>query len=367
MNAITLLLIPARVEATLAILSLLLVSTIIGYVTAWLYFRYKYRTEAQALESIIEQQKQHATTVTDEIGSLQKRLGEINRELDQTKNENKKLKELLKNVPNEDTNQSNDNLRMISGIGPFIEERLHAMNIHSFKQISRFSQKDIEKMGVAIEYFNGRIERDEWVTQAKELVAEETREAALSRIRDKKTQIYFNRIGIASKLEANNLTSISGIGGWIEQKLNILDIYTFRQIANFNNEDIETVTNAIEFFPGRIERDEWVHQAKDLMKIEGEKDVLLHRISEKKGAISHTNKGETHKQHANNLTLIKGISLWIEERLNVLNIYTFEQISKFTDEDVKMISEILEISQTRIQNDNWVQQAKELQLNKNLI
>ena len=64
---------------------------------------------------------------------------------------------------------------------------------------------------------------------------------------------------------------ISGIGGWINKKLNALGMYTFRQISNFEKEDIVAVTDAIEYFPGRIERDEWIHQAKELVRIAGDK------------------------------------------------------------------------------------------------
>ncbi|MCF8388540.1 MAG: hypothetical protein K9G47_11720, partial [Bacteroidales bacterium] len=171
---------------------------------------------------------------------------------------------------------------------------------------------------------------------------------------------YFNRIGMASRQKADDLTAISGIGGWIEKKLNALEIYTYKQIANFNKEDTEMVTSAIEYFPGRIDRDEWVHQARDLVRIEGKKANLLKNIREKKNVIPTNRLGISLKHQANNLTLIKGISLWIEERLNLLDIYTFEQISKLSPEDVKSISEILEVSPKRIQADNWIGQAKEL-------
>ena len=43
-----------------------------------------------------------------------------------------------------------------------------------------------------------------------------------------------------------------------------------------------------------------------------------------------------------------------------MDIYTFEQISKLTHEDVNTIAEILEISTDRINRDNWVGQAREL-------
>ncbi len=143
-----------------------------------------------------------------------------------------------------------------------------------------FSAKDIEKINIAIEYFAGRIERDEWVVQARELIQDEIKEAALDRIRARNTNIYFERIGIAQRHEADNLKIINGIGGWMEEKLNALGVFTLRQIASFNEEDVELVTESIEFFLGRIEKDEWVSQAKELLKSEGKRKGYTFRLSQ---------------------------------------------------------------------------------------
>lgn len=62
----------------------------------------------------------------------------------------------------------------------------------------------------------------------------------------------------------DDLTKISGVGPFIEKKLNGLGIYTFEQISEFTPDTIEKVTKAIEFFPGRIQRDNWVKQAEEL-------------------------------------------------------------------------------------------------------
>jgi predicted flap endonuclease-1-like 5' DNA nuclease len=259
------------------------------------------------------------------------------------------------------TEAEKDDLKMISGIGPFIEERLHALDIYTFRQISKFTPQDINTINDAIEYFSGRIERDEWIAQARELViSKDKRMEQLKGIRDRKARIYYDRIGIAKKEEADDLTIISGIGGWIKEKLNMLDIYTLRQISNFTEEDVHTVTEAIEYFPGRIERDEWILQAQELVRIAGRKSELLNRIRERKERIYYDRLGVAHKHQANNLTLIKGIGLWIEERLNILDIYTFEQISKLTPTDVEIITEILEIPSGRIDKDDWVGQARKL-------
>lgn len=400
MNAITVLLVLTRVEATLLILSLLLVSAIIGYVTAWLYFRFIHQREVAALEATIRKREDQIDKLKIQYNRLVNDLEEKDKMLEQQQNAINNLKNLnskaenetnritLKNTKNEQkiseqeealleiakrkhlidyssfgraTIEEKDDLQMISGIGPFIEERLHAIDIYSFKQISNFNAKDIEKINIAIEYFAGRIERDEWVAQAKELIQDEIKEAALNRIRTRNTNIYFERIGIAHKHEADNLTIINGIGGWMEEKLNALDIFTFRQIANFNDEDVEIVTEAIEFFPGRIERDEWVSQALELLKSEGRIDIILDNVKEKKSTISYNRIGLAPKLHANNLTLIQGISPWVEEKLNTLEIYTFAQIGKLSNEDVNSLTEILEIAPKRIEQDNWIEQANELQ------
>lgn len=87
----------------------------------------------------------------------------------------------------------------------------------------------------------------------------------LHTIQAKKYQVDFDRIGYASNLNKNNLKLIVGIGPFIEQKLNALGIYTFKQIANLTPQDVLLITKAIDFFTGQIERDKWVAQAKQLV------------------------------------------------------------------------------------------------------
>ncbi len=63
-----------------------------------------------------------------------------------------------------------DNLQMISGIGPKLEKLLHDLGIYYFAQIARWDEKTIEEIDDKLK-FKGRIQRDEWVRQAK-LLAE---------------------------------------------------------------------------------------------------------------------------------------------------------------------------------------------------
>lgn len=89
-------------------------------------------------------------------------------------------------------------------------------------------------------------------------------DAVLQRIASRAHELNFNRIGLATRLEADDLKEINGIGPFFEKKLHSLRIYTFRQLANFTTEDVEKLSDIIEFFPDRIERENWVGQAKVL-------------------------------------------------------------------------------------------------------
>lgn len=73
-------------------------------------------------------------------------------------------------------------------------------------------------------------------------------------------------LGVATASERDDLQAIKGIGPFIEEKLNALGIYTFDQVGKMTPEIEEEVNVAIEFFPGRIKRDEWAKQARDLHK-----------------------------------------------------------------------------------------------------
>ncbi|WP_080240065.1 hypothetical protein [Spirosoma rigui] len=85
--------------------------------------------------------------------------------------------------------------------------------------------------------------------------------AVLDRIASRAGEINFDRIGRATAAEADDLKDIVGVGPFLERKLHSLGIYTFRQISNFTKEDVDKVNSIIEFFPGRIERDNWVEQS----------------------------------------------------------------------------------------------------------
>ena len=90
------------------------------------------------------------------------------------------------------------------------------------------------------------------------------KEEELIRVAEKAKTIDFGTLGVASASEADDLQKIKGIGPFIAEKLNALGIYKFSQLANMTSEIEDEVNVAIEFFPGRVKRDEWAKQARNL-------------------------------------------------------------------------------------------------------
>jgi predicted flap endonuclease-1-like 5' DNA nuclease len=62
-----------------------------------------------------------------------------------------------------------DDLKLIVGIGPVLERMLHQLGITTYRQIGRWSERDIDDFDARLPEFPGRIRRDGWVAQARAL------------------------------------------------------------------------------------------------------------------------------------------------------------------------------------------------------
>jgi len=62
-----------------------------------------------------------------------------------------------------------DDLKLIVGVGPVLERMLHNLGVTTFRQIARWTERDIAEFDAKLPEFPGRIQRDQWVTQARAL------------------------------------------------------------------------------------------------------------------------------------------------------------------------------------------------------
>ncbi len=102
------------------------------------------------------------------------------------------------------------------------------------------------------------------IAASPETVAQKARSSYISYTKSK-PELNFDSFGYANVDNKDDLTRINGIGPYIEQRLNEIGIYNYDQISKLQRSDIRVITELIDFFPDRIERDNWVEQARSLM------------------------------------------------------------------------------------------------------
>ncbi|MAH99177.1 MAG: hypothetical protein CMA12_07565, partial [Euryarchaeota archaeon] len=281
-----------------------------------------------------EKENQEAREMAEErFAEMEREIEERKQKLDELDKEAKKKERALLRVAEKSkeidfgilgfaTSKDRQDLQKISGIGPFIEEKLNALGIFTFAQISKMNSELEDKVNDAIEFFPGRIKRDEWSKQARKIMDEggdgiekggrpsnaeisaepsaseiiETAEEQVSKQeRDREVarrmemaeellknkplvereaendadeiELDFGIIGFVSPdEEGDDLQAIDGIGRFVEEKLNRIGIYKISQISKMTPEISDQVNDSIGLSPGRIERDEWVLQARRMMR-----------------------------------------------------------------------------------------------------
>ena len=64
-----------------------------------------------------------------------------------------------------------DDLKMLKGVGPKLEETCHELGIYHYDQIANWSAEEVAWVDDNLQGFKGRVTRDNWVEQARKLAA----------------------------------------------------------------------------------------------------------------------------------------------------------------------------------------------------
>ncbi len=182
-----------------------------------------------------------------------------------------------------------DKLQRIIGIDAQTEKLLVDGGVARFLQIAAWTGTDVEQVEKALGK-PGRVGLENWIEQARVLsrglAPEAPRPARLAdAIRDNKSPAADGpgssprRADLAglrsvrsealrgdaggSGAPADDLKRIRGIGVLIEKKLNSLGVVSYEQVANWTGADIDRISQILDF-KGRIERENWVEQARIL-------------------------------------------------------------------------------------------------------
>ena len=189
-----------------------------------------------------------------------------------------------------------DDLKLIKGIGPRNEKACNALGIYQFAQIADWTPDEAVWIGHHIA-FPGRIEREHWIAQARllasggetehakavksgSLVVDDSADEPLDHataellarglpaqaatVEGEDKHAGRRPYGLASAVGApDNLKKIRGIGPQNERRLQALGIWHFSQIAAWSEDNVKWVGSYLAF-AGRIDREKWVAQAREL-------------------------------------------------------------------------------------------------------
>ncbi len=203
-----------------------------------------------------------------------------------------------------------DLLQRIRGIDATTERLLHSAGVTSYRAIAQWKSADVARIDGLLGT-PGRVARENWIEQAQVLANSGTthfarrwdsgtvsvagtaaaatgqhagpRPARLAEAMREKQESAAERparsdvsglrsvrsealkpAGIGGPAGAiDDLKRIRGIGVLIEKKLNSLGIVSYEQVANWTAADIAHVSEILDF-RGRIERENWVEQARIL-------------------------------------------------------------------------------------------------------
>lgn len=121
------------------------------------------------LEQLFEERvaralKRLGVPTRDDLQGIARRLEEINSRIKALANDRQAAAMTARTT-------EKDDLQMISGIGPVLEGKLNADGICTYRQIAVLTDADIDRLESEVINFSGRIRRDDWIGQAKELHA----------------------------------------------------------------------------------------------------------------------------------------------------------------------------------------------------
>jgi predicted flap endonuclease-1-like 5' DNA nuclease len=128
-------------------------------------------------------------------------------------------------------------------------------------ELDRAQQVAAEVPGLRAELEESNVDRQALSARVEQLSAAvaatpgraPTKEDAIARMVD-----IAERTAGGGAAPDDDLKRIRGIGPKLEKTLKELGITSYRQIANFDADDVEIVTAALSAFKGRIERDNWM-------------------------------------------------------------------------------------------------------------
>jgi predicted flap endonuclease-1-like 5' DNA nuclease len=154
----------------LQILFWLILALVAGIFIGWLIWRRgpeRDDSEAESLRQAIKTRDEQIASLKEDVGQCESMLKLYKQEMEEACRPDF-VPELPAAVPQATANEADD-LKQISGVGPYLEGKLNAFGIYTFRQVAALEPDVIEQLGETFGSFSDRIIREDWVGQAKKL------------------------------------------------------------------------------------------------------------------------------------------------------------------------------------------------------
>ena len=132
--------------------------------------RKQYETDAKRYRDHAGQSEQQSETLRIRLDEVEKNFTEMEQQQRHAIKEARKATVDQVTIDQEPEEKEVDNLQEIIGIGRVFEMTLHELGVFSFRQIAAFGVADIARINVELRECKGRMEQDDWIGQAKDLL-----------------------------------------------------------------------------------------------------------------------------------------------------------------------------------------------------
>ena len=136
-------------------------------------------------------------------------------------------------------------------------------------------------------------------------------------------------------------------------------------------ENLKTETDTIRSTAEQLKEELEKERAREvLLKVDSRVEEIAEAVQQKNQTLTPDDTPELTPsrftpatwQTRNDLTLISGIGPGIQKKLYELGIYSFQQISELTPQDIDRVAAALKVLKGRIGRDNWIGQAAALRI-----
>lgn len=132
--------------------------------------RRQYEADARRYREQAGQSEKESETLRLRLDDVEKTFADMERQQREALREVKQAASSRKMNGKSLPVEERDDLQEIVGIGKVFERTLHDLGIYSFRQIAAFDVADIARVNAALKECKGRMEQDDWIGQAKELL-----------------------------------------------------------------------------------------------------------------------------------------------------------------------------------------------------